>query len=65
MPPMRLAGTTLFVAALAIAVGVPTVLAQEGDDPIPGFGMLIAFVALFVALLIAKAKQRQYLDGSN
>lgn len=62
---LRLTGTLLFIASVGIGRGAGTVLAHSDDaDPIPGFGVLIAVVALFVALFIARRKQSQYREQS-
>lgn len=57
----------LLVSGVILATVVPgTVLATGGAaDPQPGFGVLIAIVALLIALLLARRKRRQVEDRTD
>lgn len=50
-----------FVSMCLLVVSVGTVAADTGApaDPQPGFGALIAFVALLIAFVIARRKRRK------
>ena len=59
-----------FVAMSLLAVGVSTVTAESGasTDAQPGFGVLIAVVALLIAFAIARRKRRkarESMDGES
>ncbi len=56
----------LWGAALVSFVGGHPVAATSASaDPQPGFGVLLALIAIVLALLLARRKRRSYLDGGS
>lgn len=51
---------------LCILGSTPVAASKTAEaDPQPGFGVLLALVAILVALVLARRKRRSYLEGGS
>lgn len=57
---------TLWLTITCVTLSLaPTTVAAQSDDPMPGFGFLIAMGAILVAITIARRKRQHYQSESS